>query len=300
VLAGLVAMLAAATIAACGSAAGGSTPAGARRLLQQTFDRRHTVSSGVLSFRLTLAPAGSSSANNPLSLSLSGPFQSRGAGRLPESNLTVGLAALGRQGKLGVISTGTSAYVTLAGTAYRLPAAGFQNLVSGFTGAGAGGSGLSQLGIDPLSWLENASVVGTENIAGTSTTHIRATVDVGVLLAELDALLHKASSSAGSATLTSIAPATRRRIVRAVAHPVVDVWTGSSDHTLRKLSLSMGVRIRGQVSRMLGGLTSAALGMTFQYADLNRPQTITAPANAQPFSGFQSRLPSWLAQVGGG
>jgi hypothetical protein len=269
--------------------------------LQQTFRGHHNVSSGVLGFSLTVSPSGSSTSSSPLALSVSGPFQSRGAGRLPEADLTVGIPALGRGGKLRLVSTGTNAYVTLAGITYQLPSMDFQNFASGFegVGGGGGGGGLSPLGIDPLRWLRDPSVLGTVNVAGASTTHIRANADGGVLLGDLDALLRIASLS-GSTTLTSIVPASGQQVARAVQHPVVDVWTGSGDHTLRKLSLSMGIRIRGKLSRILGGLTSAALGMTLQYTGLNRAQTITAPADVQPFGGFQSRLRSMLAQVGGG
>ena len=52
----------------------------------------------------------------------SGPFESRGAGKLPKSNFNIGLSALGHHGQLGIVSTGATGYVTLDGNAYRLPA----------------------------------------------------------------------------------------------------------------------------------------------------------------------------------
>ena len=38
--------------------------------------------------------------------------------------------------------------------------------------------------------------------------------------------------------------------------------------------------VSGEISTLLGGMTSAGIGLTLQYADLNQPQTISAPANA--------------------
>ena len=46
----------------------------------------------------------------------------------------------------------------------------------------------------------------------------------------------------------------------------------------------------GQISTLLGGLSSAGLGLSLEYADLNQPQTITAPTSVQPYSQFQSKL----------
>ena len=297
-----LALLTAVVLAACGTS--GSGASGAQNLLKQTFSGPHSVKSGVLSFRLRLTPSGSSTLTTPITLGLSGPFQSRGAGKLPASDLTLNLDALGHHGQLGIISTGTHGYITLAGAAYQLPAADYQKLAASFAGA-AGGSatgGLSTLGIDPQHWLQNPSIIGTETVAGAATTHIRAQVNVASLLSDLNTLLHKASASGATATSkipTTISPATRQKIASEVKHPVVDIWTGSSDETLRKLSVSLNLPVSGQLSALFGGLSSAGIGFTLQYADLNQPQTIAAPTNVQPFSGFAIKLQSILAHVQG-
>src|ERR1700759_668757 len=80
----------AAAVAACGSSSPASSSAGAQQLLKQTFSGSHTVKSGVLTFSLTLTPSGSSTVSGPITLSLNGPFQSQGAGKLPESDFTIG------------------------------------------------------------------------------------------------------------------------------------------------------------------------------------------------------------------
>lgn len=297
-----LALLAAAVLAACGGSSGSGQ---AQTLLRQTFSGPHAVKSGILSFALTLTPSGSSIVHGPISLSLSGPFQSRGSGQLPASNFTIAVDALGHHGALGLISTGTSGYVTLQGAAYQLPAAYFQRLASSFAGAagGSGTGGLSKLGIDPLHWLTSASIVGPETVAGASTTHIRAKIAVTALLDDLNTFLHKASASGATGTTaipTTIPAATRQKIAGEVQNPTVDVWTGTADKTLRKLSLNLGFPIRGQVSTALGGLSSAGIALTLQYANLNQSQTIVAPGNLQPFAGFATKLRAILAQVQGG
>lgn len=285
----------------CGSSSSSSGSASAQKLLERTFSGKHTVKSGILSFSLALAPQGSNTVKGPLELSLSGPFQSRGAGKLPESDLTISIEGLGHRGQLGIISTGANGYVTLDGVAYRLPASDFQKLESSFSGAGSGGNGLGKLGIEPLHWLTNPSIVGNETVAGTETTHIKAGIAVAALLGDLNTFLSKASSTTSSTSIpSSISAATRQKIASEVSKPTVDVWTGTNDDTLRKLTLSLGFPVTGQVSTLLGGISSAGFGLTLQYADLNQPQTIAAPTNAQPFTQFESKLHGVLSQVEGG
>ena len=87
---------------------------------------------------------------------------------------TVRLAALGGSGSVAIISTGTHGYVTFQGSSYQLPQADFRSLESGFSRlASTGGSSkqsglLGKLGINPLHWLTNPQVVGTESVGGVS------------------------------------------------------------------------------------------------------------------------------------
>jgi hypothetical protein len=301
-LTALVFAVCALTLAACGSS---DSSGQARTLLKQTFGAAHKVESGNLNFNLTLNPSGSSTLTTPLSLSFGGPFQSLGAGKLPQSDFTITLAGLGRSGSVGLLSTGQSGYLTLKGTSYQMPAATFQKLEQGFSGltsSGAGGSGsaLSKLGIDPLRWLANPSVVGDETVGGAQTTHIKAGINVTALLADLNTFLSKASSLGvpnASQIPTSISPATAQKIANAVKTPRFDVWTGKSDKTPRKLSIQISIPVSGQISTLLGGLRSADIALTIQYANLNQPQTITAPTAVRPFSEFTAKLKTFEQQL---
>ncbi len=301
----LCAVACAVAVAACGSSSstGGSSD-GVQSLLAQTFSKGHTVKSGVLGFSLSVTPTGSSTLTTPIVLSLNGPFQSRGTGKLPQSAFTIGISALNKHGSLGVISTGTSGYVTLQGNAYQLPASDFQRLESSFSSVGSSGSttGLAGLGINPQHWLKDPAIVGSETLNGAQTTHIRSGVNVTALLSDLNTFLAKtAKTTAGSTSIPSSIPAaTQQKIAAAVRNAQVDIWTGSADKTLRKLTLSLSIPVSGQTSTVLGGMTSAGIGLSLQYSDLNQPQSITAPATVKPYSEFTAKLRSVLSSVEGG
>lgn len=295
-------VVAAVGLAACGSSSSGSgSSGGAQGLLAQTFSSGRSVKSGVLGISLTLTPSGSSTLTTPISFTISGPFQSRGTGKLPQSDFTIAISALGHRGELGIISTGTSGYVVLQGTPYQLPASDFQRLASSFSSVGGsqGGGGLSALGINPQHWLTNASVVGSDTVGGTDATHIRAGVNVPALLHDLNAFLAKASTSSGSTIPSSIPQSSQQKIAAAVKNATVDIWTGKSDKILRKLTLSLKVPVSGRVSTLAGGMTSAAIGFTLRYSDVNRAQTISAPSSPRPYSQFAAKLRSVIAGVTG-
>ncbi len=300
-------VLASLAVTACGSATSASV--NPNTLLSQTFTGTHKVTSGKLNLMLTIDPSGSSTLSGPITLSFGGPFQTRGTGKLPQSNFTVSASALGRSVSLGILSTGTAGFVTLQGTSYQMPQATFQKLESSFaqltsTGAssGSGSSTLSKLGIQPLHWLTNPTVVGTENVGGTQTTHIHAGVNVNGLLNDLNTVLEKASSLgvSGSSSLKSGIPAAdRTKIASEVKNPSVDIWTGTSDKTIRRLTITLTLPVTGKASSELGGMTSADLGLTMQYSDLNQPQTIKAPTSVSPFTQFQSKLSAFVQALQG-
>jgi hypothetical protein len=292
---------AALALSACGSSSGGDP----NTLLKQTFSGSHTVTSGNLTLSLSVNPSGSSTLTSPIKLTFGGPFQSRGKGQLPASDFNISITSAGRTGSLGIVSTGSNGYVTLAGTSYQLPAATFQKLESSFAqvassqGGSASGGAISSLGIDPMHWLVNPAVVGHEAVGGADTTHIRAGVNVAALLTDLNALLQKASSVGATAAgkIPTISGATAAKIAGEVKNPTVDIWTGSHDKTVRRLSLALTVPVSGRISTALGGLSSAQIALSLEYANLNQPQTIQAPTSVRPYSEFTAKLQSFLGSV---
>ena len=291
-------------IAACGSSSSGGSAARASSdpstLLKQTFSSNHTVRSGVLDIRFVVTPTGSSVVSSPVSVTFRGPFQSGASGQVPESNFTITASGLGKTATFGVVSTSRAAYVTLQGVTYQLPRRDFKQLQSSLKGSSSTGSapGLSSLGIDPAGLLTRPTIVGTETIDGATTSHLRAGVDVSALVADVNKLLAKGSKTTSKAGLpTQISASAARKIAAALRSPSVDVWTGKSDSTLRRLTLGATLPVTGTTSTQLGGMTSAAFRLSVDYTDLNRPQTITAPAHAHSYAQLQAKLQAIGSQL---
>jgi hypothetical protein len=293
-------------VAACGSSGTSSNP---NTLLKQTFSGQHTINSGHLSFRLTITPSGSSTLRGPITLDFGGPFQSRGKGKLPQSNFSISLSGQGKRATLGIISTGTAGYVSLDGQSYQLPQATFQKLEANFaqvaspSGSGSNGGTLSKLGIQPLNWLSNPTIVGSEKVGGASTTHIRAGVNVSALVSGFSQFLQKASALGVTGTTkypSGLPSSTQSKIANEIESPKFDVWTGNDDKTLRRLQVGLTLPVSGQISTALGGLRSAIVGLSIQYSNLNQPQTISAPTSVQPYTQFQAKLEAFVQALSGG
>lgn len=313
------ALVTAVVVAGCGGGASKPSPAAgssaAHKLLLQTFDGHHGVSSGVITLDLRVVPSGSSTIKGPIELAFGGPFMNKGAGNLPESDFTISISAEGHVGALQVISVDGKGYITVSGQSYKLPASSYKSLESGFgslaasgtgsdSGSGSGsGSALSKLGIKPLALLVRPQIVGRATVNGVATTRIHAGLDATAMLQDFSRLLGKAGSLGVSGTSSlpqSISASTQRSIAHALGSPSFDLWTGTADKLIRQLTVSAVVPVTGTTRTELGGMHSATVTLGFGYSHVNQPQTITAPTSTKPYSVFRREFTSVLSEIESG
>ena len=166
---------------------------------------------------------------------------------------------------------------------------------------------LSKLGIDPLHWLVNPSVVGTETIGGADTTHIKANVNVPALLGDLNTFLTKAVVDRGRPAPRQLPrPALRRDPRagrrRAIKNPSVDVWTGNGDKIVRKLvdqAHAAGVR-SGLERRSAASRSAPRSGSPSSTATSTSRRRSRPPSMSGRSASSQRQLQSFLAAAGGG
>jgi hypothetical protein len=275
-------------VAGCGSSKDESVDG----LLKDTFAGGKSVKSGRLNLQLDANLQGVQSLNGPVRLRVSGPFQSTGSNELPKFDFTLGITSNGQTFTAGGTSLGDKGYISFQDQAYAVSDKLFQQFKQGYLQSQSkskntsGAPSLGALGVDPRTWLTGARKVGETDVEGTNTIHITAGVDVGRLLTDVNRVLAKASSVTGGAAKNvpqSITPAQQKQIEDAVQSAHVDVYTGKDDHALRKLDVVVKLKKGAKVQ---GGTVHFNLTL----ADLNKDQTIKAPANAKPLDQLLAQL----------
>lgn len=261
-------------------------------LLKDTFAGGKSVKSGQLNLQLDANLQGVKSLNGPVQLRVSGPFESNGKNELPKFDFTLAVTSNGQTFTAGGTSVGGKGYISFQNQAYAVSDKLFQQFKQGYVQAQSksknksNAPSLGALGVDPRRWLVNAKKVGETDVEGTKTIHITSGINVGQLLTDINRVLAKASSVTGGAARNvpnSITPAQAKQIEDAVQSAHVDVYTGKSDHALRKLDVVVQLKKSAKVQ---GGTVHFNLTL----AQLNQKQSIQAPSNAKPLDQLLAQL----------
>jgi hypothetical protein len=288
-------------LAACGGDDGKASGSGsdATALLRDTFGADHPIRSGRLDADLDVDLRGLAQLQEPLSLHLSGPFQSNGGTSLPDFALDVDFQGGTKPVTVGAVFAQGGGFLTIEGQAFDLGAELYDTFKQGYEKAkkDSAGSGaakdqptLAGLGISPLRWLEDPKNAGTEDIAGTSTVHIASGVDVAKLLEDVSTLLGKAKGVTAAAVPTRLTAEQRDAITRSISSAKVDVWTGAKDHTLRKVAVDVQVDVPQELRAQAGNLRTGHIILQVTIAQLNQKQTIRKPAGARPLGELRRSL----------
>jgi hypothetical protein len=288
------------------SACAGDSSGSAQALLDETFSGHKQIESGNVKLSLGLGASGSSTSPKPLAVTLSGPFESA-AGKLPRFAFQLQLGAAGHSLQAGATSTGSALFVELAGTWFSTPSSTYKALEESYTQATKKASSakvrstFSSLGIEPGRWLSNPTKLGTVTVGGEATIHLLAAVNIPAFLADVTKLSQAGSSlglnsvpGAPSASGT-LSPSVINELAKSIKSAHVDVYTGESDHMLRRLEVTAAIAGTPQTQGLFDGLSSANLTVQLEFSDLNKKQTISAPEHVEPSSQL---LPALQQLVG--
>ena len=279
---------------ACGGGDSGdeaSSGTDVNELLTKTFSGSKDVKSGILDLKLTIkAQGGDAELNGPVSVRLSGPFASKGGGKLPRFDLDAAFEGGGQSLTAGATSTGDKGFVSFQGTDYALDNQIFQQFKAGYEQAQQQGSQGDQtfasLGMDPRKWLTSPKNEGDAKVGDDDTIKITGGIDVARLLDDLNKALEQASSlglgGAGQVP-ERITDAQKREVSEAVKDPRVEIYTGKDDTILRRMVVNLGIDDKGSGS-------SGTVGFDVSIVDLNEDHDISEPSDAKPFSELLGQL----------
>ena len=283
-----LATAAALALAACGGGAHADKTAAAKvspaKLVSQSFSASDALNSGHVALTLDLRLDGVKQLDGkPIALSVSGPFQRTG-GEL-DTDLVATVSAGSSSADLALDKVGKDTYVELAGTFYKLPTAGASGAtgvtgVSGLLGATGARGVLGGLGIDPASWLSDPRDVGEKTVGGVVTEHVQAQINIANVLNDVSKMIGGATGANGASTSTSVLALLQSAITTAQ----VDIYTGVADHIVREFDLDIAFTVPAIAAGVLDGLTAGSLTIDATLTGLGQPQTVTAPASAQPSS----------------
>jgi hypothetical protein len=283
--------------AACGGddSAGGqeaSASTDVNELLRQTFTGSKDVKSGNLDLALRIeAEGGDTQLKGPVSVSLKGPFQTQGGGKLPKFKLDAAIEGGGQSIQAGATSTGDKGFVSFQGTDYALSDQVFQQFKAGFEEAqkqgadSSDGQSLGSLGIDPRKWLTDPKNEGDAKVGDDDTIKITGGVDVAKLLDDINTALGKASSlgQVAGQVPQKLTDEQRKQVLDAVKDPRVEIYTGKDDRILRRMVVNLGVKDSASG-------TSGTVAFDVSITNLNEDQDIAEPADPKPFDDLLGQL----------
>src|SRR3954453_9781419 len=284
-------------LAACG---GGGNSEDPQQVLEQTFSNPTSIQSGTFDLDLKLETSGG---ENPGSFEakLGGNSASQATGQFPKFDIDASVRAeSGSQtlsGAGGLTSTGDQAFVSFQGTNYAVP----QQLYDEFTttyaqlqgqnSSNGSGSLLKSLGISPANWLTDLKNDGTEDVEGTKTIHVSGSANVPKLVEDLKAIAQKAGSAVGNVNAQQL-----DQLNDVVKTGDIDVYSGVDDKLLRRFQIHVDLKPPAGTP---GAPESLSVDIQLNFADVNNPETFTAPANTKPLGDLFQSLGVSPGQLGG-
>jgi hypothetical protein len=284
----VVALAGASLLAACG---GGDNNEDPQQVLQQTFDNPTSIQSGTFDLDLRLETSGGDSPGT-FEVKLGGKFAGQGPNQFPKFDVDASVKAdSGSQslsGSGGLTSTGDQAFINYQGTDYIVP----QQLYDEFTTTYAGLQGqsgtnksaglLKALNISPANWLTDVKNEGTTDVEGTQTIHVSGSANVPKLVEDLKAVAEKAGAAVGNVNTQQL-----DQLDDVVQSGDIDVYAGQDDKLLRRFQIHAELKPPPGTP---GAPDSLTVDFEINFADVNKPETFTAPANAQPLSNLTQTL----------
>ena len=247
-----------------------------------------------------------------LQLELSGPFEQGAKGELPQLEMNakadgdVEGEKINFEGGLTLLTD--RAFIAYNGDNYEVDPTTFGFLKSSFEQAQQQGGEEADLtacqkaaeGIKFTQFTENLANEGSEDVGGTSSTHVAGELNVS---GAVDALIQLTEDPACSSQLEAAGPlpldeleAAKGELGKAIKQAHVELWVGEDDDIIRKAAVELTV----EPPEASGEKVELELELTLNA--VNEEQSFNSPSNAQPLEKLFKQLgvnPLELLESGG-
>jgi hypothetical protein len=268
------ALIAVVALAGCG---GGGSPDEARDLIDRGFAT--DVRSGEFSASAEIQLSGLGALAGPLRFRLEGPFQGGSSTTLPDMDLEVRASGMGQSFAGRFVMTRANAWVEYEGTTYEAGEAVRADLQRTIEARGDEPMTLAEMGLHPHRWLDDLETEGGEEVAGDDTTKVTGTLDLGVLLREMNRF-----SPEGP-----LPPATLRQVEEAFEEVRFAAWIGEDD-IWRRVSVETRFEFPEELRDSAEGISGGRLSLEMRLDDPNEPVEIEGLGDGRPLDELLRRL----------
>lgn len=285
-LAPLALLLATLALVACGgdgsSSTGGQSVGSdedAATILDKTFSTgTKTIEKGKLDLSVKInATGGDTSLGGPIDVKLSGPFENRGAGKVPALDMDLVFSGGGQDLQGNLTTTGDKAFVGFNGQDYAVDDATFDQFETSLKNQKTSPLDFKKLGLEPATWLNDPKNAGDSSVGDTDTIKITASsLNVPVMLRDLSDFAQKAPSLGLSGAVPDRITDDQIRMAEdAIKTSSVEIETGKDDSILRRLAVKLSADQGGQ---------QADVDFDLSLTDLGEDQGIEAPTDTKPLA----------------
>lgn len=287
----LPALASLALIPGCGG--GGGDDKAVTALLDKSFS--NSIGSADVKLDLAVTLDGVDELQDPIKLTLTGPYASGNSKRIPSVDWDLTVSAQNQSFNANVTSTGDRAFIGFQGTNYEVSPATVANLNQQIAASRKKGDrqSLSDFGVSPRNWVEDATDEGDEQVAGVETTHVSGKLDVGSALDDLNTVVQKASklgNQFGPQVPPQLTEDQKKQVEDVVEDPRFDAYVGKDDGKLRRLSADISFSVPDDQRDRLGGLEGGQVSFSIEFSNIGAAQPIKAPSGARPISELTDQL----------
>jgi hypothetical protein len=267
----ILAALLALAFAGCG---GDSNDEAATDLLERGLAT--DVETGVLTVDADVELKGAGQLDGPIRLELEGPFRAAGGPtEMPDLDMDfhAELAGLGFDGR--VVLTPENAWIEFRGETYEVGEALWSRARAALRAEGGGPRTFRRAGADPIGWIEDAETEGDEDVNGTPTTKVAATLDLQRMLSDFNELIVQPGQRIPDGAIDEID--------ESAGDVELAAWIGEDD-IWRRIATEAEFEVPEDRRDSAGGLESGHVTLDVTLDEPNEPVTITGPGPARPLS----------------
>jgi hypothetical protein len=285
----LPAVLAGALAAGCGD--------DDRKSVTELLDRafQSPIGSADVKLDIEVELEGVEEMEDPIEVTLSGPYDSSGDAEIPSVDWDVTVRAQNQSFTAGLTSTGERAFIGFQGTDYEVDPAAVDALNRQIAASREreGGRDLSDFGVTARDWIVDAEEEGDEEVAGVDTTHVSGRLDVTRVLDDLNEVVERAAKLGGPVAQQAPPALTdeqKAQIEDVVDDPSFDAYVGKDDDKLHRLSADVEFDVPEDARERVGGLEGGRVSFSIEFANVGAAQPIEAPQDARPISELTQQL----------